>query len=119
MNPAPPVIRTRIPRTLSALSDPGLKPFVQRLDDRGGREGLDRAPVGGLAQLPHALSVGDEPTKGVGEGLRISGVDKAGRLAQSLPLGYRARRDDRAPRRRALEDLVRDHAHPLRARAED
>ena len=86
MNPAPPVMRTRIPRTLSALPDPGLKPIVQRLDDRSGREGLDGAAVGGLAQRPDAVAVGDQPAQRVGERLGVARLDEAGRVAQRLPL---------------------------------
>ena len=92
MNPAPPVMRTRIPRTLSALPDPGLKANVQRLDHRGGRERLDGAAVGGLAQSPDAVAVGDQPAKRVGERLGVARLDEAGRVAQRFPLGERSPR---------------------------
>src|SRR6185312_5163195 len=119
MNPAPPVMRTRIPRTLSALPDPGLKPSLQRLDHRGGRERLDGAAVGGLAESPNAVAVRDEPAQRVGERLGVARLDEAGRIPQRLLLGDGVRGDDGTAGRGTLEDLVRDDTHPFRAGAED
>ena len=65
---------------------------MQRLDDRRGRERLDGAAVGGLAQSPDAVAVGDQPAERVGERLGVARLDEARRVAQRFPLGERSPR---------------------------
>ena len=60
---------------------------MQRLDDRSGRECLDGAAVGGLAQSPDSVAVGDQPAKRIGERLGVARLDEAGRVAERFPLG--------------------------------
>src|SRR3954451_16085297 len=119
MKPAPPVMRTRIPRKLSAGSDRVLEPFVQRFDDRGRREGLDSTLVGGPAKRPDAFVVGDEPAESVSERLWVARAHEAAGLAERLALRRRVRGDDGAPGGGSLEDLVGNHPHSLGSRPED
>ena len=60
---------------------------MQRLDHRRGRERLDGAAVGGLAQSPDAVAVGDQPAQRVGERLGVARLDEAGRVPERFPLG--------------------------------